>query len=254
MSYTQSASILAPALIIYVIDISKSMNDACGGTTKLGLVDAALAATIDDMVRRSMRDGMLQRRYKIALFTYNGTVHDVLHGIHDVADVVQQGLPTLSGSGHSDTVGAFTAVAELVQSHLHEFQESPAPLICHFTDGHFTTGDPTPLVKRMRAMHVADGAVLVQHVYLADNMLKRPVQDWQHWSGVTKRGSLADDYARFLYTLASPMPESYRQNINYYGYHLEPGAALLFQGTQRAMICLSFPVASATDLRAPNRP
>lgn len=39
MLYTQPATSLTPALIIYLIDASHSMNDPCGSMTKIDLVN-----------------------------------------------------------------------------------------------------------------------------------------------------------------------------------------------------------------------
>src|SRR5215469_10262504 len=85
--YTQPASTLTPAVIIYLIDISDSMNEPCGSTTKIAMVNLALRAAIKDMVRRSMRDGILQRRYKLAVVAYNNNVQDVLGGVRDLPEL-----------------------------------------------------------------------------------------------------------------------------------------------------------------------
>ena len=54
--YTQPATTLTPALIIYLIDASHSMNDACDPTTKIGVVNKALKDAIKDMIRWSVRE------------------------------------------------------------------------------------------------------------------------------------------------------------------------------------------------------
>ena len=89
--YTQPATTLTPALVVYLIDASDSMNERCGETTKIGLVNAALRAMVKDMVRRSMRDGVVQRRYRLAIIAYSSTVLDVLNGIRDLTDLLAKG-------------------------------------------------------------------------------------------------------------------------------------------------------------------
>ncbi|HLY30590.1 MAG TPA: hypothetical protein VKQ36_06155, partial [Ktedonobacterales bacterium] len=79
--YTQPATGLTPALVIYLLDASDSMNEPCGAASKIDLVNQTLRAAIKDMVRRSMRDGMPQKRYRLAVFAYSTTPIDVLGGI-----------------------------------------------------------------------------------------------------------------------------------------------------------------------------
>ncbi len=249
MFYTQPATSLTPALVIYLIDASHSMNDLCGATTKMGLVNKALKEAIKDMVRRSIRDGIVQRRYKVAIFAYSTAVVDVLGGIRDLPDLVKYGVPIISAGGETDTAVGFAAVEALLQKHLAEFETSPAPLVCHLTDALITASDPTPIVRRVQAMAVRDGPVLVENVYVADKMLRAPVRDWRQWGGVTRASQLTNEYARFLFRLSSPMPEIYRQNINNYGYSLQPGAALFFPGIQIDLVRLAFTISTATQLK-----
>ena len=78
-------------------------------------------------------------------------------------------------------------------------------------------------------MRVEDGPVLVENVYVADNMLCKSVRDWRHWAGVLKSNQLNNEYAKLLFELSSPLPETYRENINNHGYSLQGGAALFSQ-------------------------
>jgi hypothetical protein len=249
MFYTQPATFLTPALVIYLIDASYSMNDPCGPSTKIDIVNRALREAIKDMVRRSIRDGVVLPRYKIAIFAYNTQVLDVLDGICDLPELVKHGVPVISADGETDTAAGFMAVEALLQAHLANFQASPAPIICHLTDALITANNPTSIVRRIQGMAVEDGSVLVENVYVADNMLRSPVDDWSQWPGVSKPKQLTNDYARFLFQLSSPLPETYRQNMNNYGYHLERGAALFFPGTHTELVRLAFAISTATMLK-----
>lgn len=249
MFYTQPATSLTPALVIYLIDASYSMNDPCSDTTKIDMVNKALHGIIKDMVRRSMRDGIVLRRYKIAIFAYSTSVVDVLDGICDLRDIVKYGVPSISAGGETDTTAGFAAIEKLLQEHLAKYQTSPAPLVCHLTDALITVSNPVPVVRRIQAMAVKDGPVLVENVYVAEKMLRSPVQDWSQWGGVIKPNQLTNDYAKFLFYLSSPLPETYRQNINNYGYHLQKGAALFFPGTHTELVRLAFAISTATQLK-----
>ena len=80
-------------------------------------------------------------------------------------------------------------------------------------------------------------------------MGRKTVQDWYQWQGIRRAGELTDKYARFLFELSSPLPEAYRQNINNYGYHLQPGIRMFFPGLQHDLIRLAFATSIATQIK-----
>ena len=247
--YTRPATTVTPALIIYLIDASKSMNEPCGTTTKIDVVNNALRDAMKDMVRRSMRDGVVQPRYKIAIFAYSTKVIDVLDGIRTLPELVHVGPPILSAGGNTDTEAGFAAVARLLKTHLQEFEDCPAPLVCHLTDALLTTNNPQPIVEHIQSMRVEDGPVLVENVYVADKMLRKSVRDWKKWGGVYKAEQLTNEYAKLLLSISSLLPTSYRENINNYGYHLQSGAALFFPGANSDLVRLAFAISAATQLK-----
>jgi len=247
--YTQPATTLTPALIIYLIDASDSMNEPCGATTKMALVNSLLQATLRDMARKCMRSGVLRPRYKVAILAYSRTVLDVLQGVRDLPTVVQAGMPELSASGVTDMEAGFKEVERLLESQLPDLTDSPAPLVCHLTDAGFTASDPSSSIQRIQAMRVNDGPTLVEHVYVADHMLRIPTRDWMTWGGARNRTELNNPYARYLFAQASPLPETYRQSINDYGYSLAPGARLFFPGAQADLMRLAFVASTATQMK-----
>lgn len=247
--YTRPATSLSPALIIYLIDASRSMSEPCGQTSKIDVVNKALRDAMKDMVRRSMRDSNVQPRYHIAIFAYSTTVIDVLDGIRPLPELVQFGPPRLSAGGSTDTAAGFAAVARLLEARIREYDHCPAPLVCHLTDAGLNNDDPQPMVQRIKALRVEDGPVLIENIYVADSMLRKRAHDWHKWGGVLKAEQLTNDYARFLYSMSSPLPESYRENINNHGYHLQSGAALFFPGANNDLVRLAFAASAATQLK-----
>jgi hypothetical protein len=252
--YTQPATTLTPALVIYLIDTSDSMNQLCGSVKKIDLVNTALRESIRHMIRRSMRDGVPQPQYQVAILAYNTAVTDFLNGICALPDFVQAGVPRLIAYGETDTTSGFAAVEKLLESYQASLQRSPtirrpAPLVCHLTDANFTTDDPAPLVKRIQAMRFSDGPVLVEHVYMAEDMLRQPIEDWSQWSGVLKVNDITNEHARKLFHLSSPLPDVYRQNINNYGYQLQKGSLLFFPGAKQELMKLAFAISAGTQLR-----
>jgi hypothetical protein len=247
--YTRPATTLTPALVVYLVDASDSMNQACGEGSKMEIVNKALRVTLRDLWRRSMRDGMPQHRYKIAIFAYSTKIVDVLGGIVDLPELLKYGVPQWNADGVTDMAAAFAAVEAFLEKRLAGFQRSPAPLVCHLTDAVFTTADPSPAISRIQGMHVEDGPVLVEHIYVAERMVRKSIQEWYQWQGVRRASDLTDKYARFLFDHSSPLPETYRQNINNYGYHLQPGIRMFFPGLQNDLIRLAFVTSIATQLK-----
>lgn len=247
--YERPATGLSPALVIYLIDASASMNEPCGNSTKIAIVNNALRGVIRAMVRRSMRDGTLQARYKMVILGYSTKVVDILGGIRTLTDLMNSGLPELSAGGVTDTAAGFEAVERVLLAHIAEYRRGPAPLVCHLTDAGFTTVDPSPIIRRIQAMQVEDGPVLVENIYVADNMFRKPVQNWKEWEGVLRDKDLTDDYARFLFHLSSLLPETYRQNINNYGYQIQKGTRMFFPGFHSDLVQLAFAISAATELK-----
>lgn len=250
--YVQPSTRLTPALVIYLIDASASMNDPCGpALTKMMLVNTALREGIKGMVLRSMRDNKVQPRYHIALFAYSTKVLDLLDGIRPLPDLMRFGGPPelQAGGDGTDTAAGFSKVEQLLQQHLATYKSCPAPLVCHLTDALRTTQDPSPIVQRIREMRVDDGSVLIENVLMAEKILKKQVKDWQKWGGISKARHLSDGYARLLLALSSPLPETYRQTINNSaGYQLQKDARLFFPGTQPELVRLAVAASSATQI------
>src|SRR5215472_18964797 len=112
--YERLATGRTPALVIYLVDVSDSMNEPCGSSTKIEIVNKSLRGIIRAMARRSLRHDFLRSRYKIALFGYNTRVFDVLGGIRDLTDLVNSAIPELTASGKTDTATGFAAVEKLL--------------------------------------------------------------------------------------------------------------------------------------------
>ncbi len=160
------------------------------------------------------------------------------------------GPPELEAGGEAtDTAAGFSTVEKLLQQNLATYKSCPTPLVCHLTDALHTTQDPSPIVQRIRAMSVDDSSVLVENVLMAEKTVRKPVKDWQKWEGISKARQLADVYARQLFALSSPLPESYRQNMNKSaGYQLQKDARLFFPGTQPELVRLAVAASSATQI------
>lgn len=230
-----------------------SMNELCGATTKIDRVSQALFEAVQVMVQKSLRETKVLARYKVALFAYNSTtVINVLDGIRDLSDLVWAGKPVITPGGDAaDATRGFGAVEQLLQGCCAEYQHCPAPLLCHVSDTRprQNSADLVGVVQRIRSMRVDDGPVLVENVYITENALQTEASDWRLWPGVLQEKNLAQEDAKLLYRLSSPLPPKYRQNMNEYGYLLEEGAALFFPGVHLELLSMAFTASTAVSLK-----
>src|SRR5512139_2095932 len=93
MSYQTLATTSTPALIIYLLDISRSMNQTVGGRRRIDIVLAALHKVIVKMVQRSTKGMIVAPRYRVAIMGYHEHAVDLLGSVQTVTDLAAKGLP-----------------------------------------------------------------------------------------------------------------------------------------------------------------
>lgn len=274
--YTTDAATDRPALVIFLVDTSGSMGDriareespGVGSRVKIDIVTEALNETLIYFVDESSSTGPVRPKYNIAMFTYSSRVTQVF-GITPISDERAQKPPSLAPQDATNTRGAFEAARALLEKVISEFNpHSPAPLVCHLTDGEYNVpeglgGDPSGIAEDIKGMRVPDGHVLILNIFVSDNILtdeeKVAIRDIHSWPGIIDRNQLVtapNKYAPFaetLYNMSSVLPEKYRLVINENKrslgekkFNLRPGARMLFPGDSVEMVRLGFAVAGAT--------
>jgi hypothetical protein len=249
MSYAVLATARTPALVIYLLDVSASMSQPLGQRRRIDIVMEALKTTLQQMVFRSTKGGRVSPRYRIGMLAYSDHVYDLLDGIKTVEQVAHLGVPDLSPMRTTETAKGFAQVERFLHAELPNLRDAPAPLVCHMTDGEFTGQDPEPIVRRIMGLSVPDGPVLIENIFVADALGSEPIRDVRQWPGILAETPLANDYARKLQALSSPLPESYRIGLLEYGYRLVPGALMLLPGTSADLVGLGFQMSAATPVR-----
>ncbi|MBX3037147.1 MAG: VWA domain-containing protein [Anaerolineales bacterium] len=249
MKYTTPATSATQALIIYLLDVSGSMEEQLDNSTKIEVVTEALRKTIIRMVQRSTKGTTIVPRYKVAMLTYSTYVKDILGGIKTIKEVANIGIPDLVALETTDTASAFLEAEKLITHELPNLQNSPAPLICHMTDGLWNgPSDPTPIVDRIKSISVPDGNVLVENIFVSNKILSSQITEAKEWEGLLDESQLTDDYAKSLYKMSSEVPESYRIVINEMGYKIKTGARMMFPGSDSKMVELGFAMSGATPI------
>lgn len=248
MSYSIFASTHSPMLVIYLLDVSGSMLSAANTSSRIEVLDKALEKTIYRMYARSRRGNVITPRYRISMLAYNDRVFDVLNGILDIKELVETGIPEFVPSGTTDTASAFEYAENLLKNELPKMDACPPPLVCHITDGEYTGKDPEPIAHRIMSMGVPDGNVLVQNVFISDDLVKTDISDVHYWKGILSSSELKAGYAKKLYTMSSTLPESYRTTVNEMGYNLEANARMIIPAIDSELINLGFAMSASTPI------
>ena len=143
-NYSIAANTRTPMFIVYLLDISKSMEDMLGHKRRIDIVRETLEEVLLEMVARSMRGVTIQKRYRVAMFAYNDNVIDVLNGVWDIEKLAEKGIPELTPGGGTNTAVAFVAAEKVLKEEIRRCGYCPAPLVCHMTDGAFGGASPLP--------------------------------------------------------------------------------------------------------------
>jgi hypothetical protein len=246
--YGIPATTNSPALIIFLLNVSVSMREELDGLPKIERVNQALEKVLRRMVQRSTKGEVISPRFRLAMIAYSDQPMDILDGIRTIDEVVQKGKPSLSADAKSDTAAAFMVARDLLREHLPDLQGHPAPMVCHLTDGQFTGSDPEPIAQEIMQMSNDDGNVLVENIYIGPDLTAQPISDIEAWPGVSDISEVKSPYARKLFDMSSPLPDSYAIIINEEGYAFSPGSRMLIPGTNYDLLELAFVMSGATPI------
>lgn len=244
-NYKTSATSKHPALVIFLLDVSGSMSEPFDGATRVETVSKLLQKIAVKMVQRSTKGASIAPRYRVAMFAYSSQVIDLYGGIKTIDELAKIGVPQLTTLDMTDTAQAFSEVEKLLISELPNMQSCPAPLICHITDGEYNAGNPFPIMKRIMDLSVGDGKVLIENIYMKQDISKIPIDPVKDWKGFQSEHQLKDEYARALFRHSSFIPESYRLIIQEFGYSIQPNSRLFFPGSTTGLLELAFSMTAA---------
>lgn len=246
--YQRLATSNTPALVIYLLDVSASMVQPLGDKRRIDIIMESLEMIVKQMIFRSTKGSIIMPRYRIAMFAYSDHVYDLLDGIKGVDKIVDYGIPELSPMLTTETAKAFREAEKCLRDELDNLQECPAPLVCHLTDGEYTGEDPEPIARRIMQTTVPDGGVLVENIFLSDDILDEPIKDPNLWPGIMPETQLANKYARKLQRMSSVIPESYRMIMREHNFHLSQEAMMLFPAMTRELVAMGFQMSAATPM------
>lgn len=248
--YIKAATPDTPAHFLYLLDCSGSMNKILEGKSRSKWVEEAFEYILDQMMSRS------KDSYKIAVITYANTADASLTygGFITVKKFWEEGIPIFKAGGETYTVGAFELAYKLLKTLLEEpyvREKCPAPVVCHITDGEYNLGgSPLSLIEKIKSLKTNDGSVLVQNLYISDDLLSTSISNIYSWAGYTESDvdNFKDNYGRFLLRSSSPLPQTYASVLKDYGFNLKTGTKMMYPAQEASLIKLAFTASISTPL------
>ena len=97
-------------------------------------------------------------------------------------------------------------------------------------------------------MSNADGNVLVENIFISNDILTQPVGDPLHWPGVLPQTALSSEYANKLRKISSVLPDGYRVMMTESGYRIASGALMMLPGISPELVEMGFVMSMSTPI------
>ncbi len=200
-----------------------------------------------------MRGNAISPRYHVSMIAYNEDVEDLFGKVCSISELESMRIPTITPAGRTNTEAAFAAALQYLRHYEHEFQDGPAPMVCHLTDGEINEGSTnlTDICNEIRSISNRDGSTLIQNIYIGDSLLRTPIGDARTWPGVLDRSTIKETHVQHLYDISSPLPESYAKVLaETEGYCLQHGTPMLIPAETPGIVELAFAMSGATPFKS----
>jgi hypothetical protein len=284
--YQRKANSDYPTLIVFLIDLSRSMFMYPENIIEKR-IDRAINivnVVVRELLNRSRKGNSFQPRYHIAMFGYhqqtvnlldneayyfdtnlnNKTVKanyaDAIIPIHalanfklklsDISDVISTGADNMD-EGETHATQALETIYYFIQRNLSTYDNCHPPYIFHITDGaNKDNGNPIALFDAITSLKTQYGNTLVSTAYIGEDLIA-PNTNLKYWSGITNTtifNGRREMWANLLRKMSSKMPDSYQSILRQdYGYtNLDTDAYLFFPGDNPEMIKLAVTASAST--------
>lgn len=255
--YKNQANSDHPATLLYLVDISGSMNATMQeGKTRIEVAKNAIQVAYAQMIQRSLRQGKIHPRYRVGMIAYSETVYDVygdMGSIVSIEKLKDQGIPAISPQKSTNMAKAFRYAAKVIKDDVKKWptkwlEECPPPMVINITDCEYDekdTQDPLEYAKKLQEITLPDGNVLVENIFITDQIsVPGSAQDW---SGYTHDDATGDAYGDKLLAMSSLIPSTYAQILREQaGLKIKNGAAMMFPGITREFIKFGFVMSIVT--------
>jgi hypothetical protein len=265
MPYQAEISRATPTAFLFLIDQSGSMEDpwagSDGGQSKADALATIVNRLFTEIVIKCSKDEGVRDYFDIGVLGYGNDVRPALGGglagrvfvpVSEIADTpirVEDRVQKVSdgagglveqtvkfpvwfepcAKGGTPMTEALKQAREALDGWIRQHPESFPPIVFNITDGESTDGDPSPAADAVRDLATADGNVLLFTIHLSHHRGKVEFPDSEQ--------SLADDFARRLFRMSSPMPPHLRREAQAEGFAVsEQSRGFVFNADAAAVI------------------
>ena len=273
--YSQKTDSDYPVLIVFMLDLSRSMfkyktvNNVLRFESALSLMNNI----IEKLIGRCLKGHQIMPWYHIAVIGYHkksvnlltlhpqqfdgynsrrspANTHDGIYPISALGEIVFTtesinkivpigGDPEVYPDGETHMTQAFAHVHQLISRNLHTYANSHPPYILHITDGaNNDKQDVRDEFNKLTSLSTSYGNTLICTAYIADNVI--PHMDDLHWEGITDTTTFSSKrapVAESLREISSHIPQYYIDVLQRRGYvNVQKGTYLFFPGTDNKMV------------------
>jgi len=245
--YKNMANSDHPATIIYLVDISGSMEGLMpNGKSRIEVAKDAIQTAYTTMIQRSLRQGKIHPRYRIGMIAYTDELYDVYGDtgtIITIDKIKDLGVPAITPQKGTNMAKAFRYAAKLIQDDINTWSqkwldECPPPVVMNITDCEYDeeTQDPVAFAQNIQNISIPDGNVLVMNIFITDQ-IALPSNGFKEWRGYFPNESTGDPYGDKLLSISSLIPQSYGEILQtQMGWNVKSGAAMMFPGINQEFI------------------
>ncbi|MFQ3620906.1 MAG: hypothetical protein SNJ78_08165 [Spirochaetales bacterium] len=239
--YRMPVSRAHPALVVFLLDMSGSMDDAFQGKySKAEFVAFSVDRTLEELVVRCRKADGVRDYFHIACLGFGDNevwsllpMKEVIVPISQLAQSprsIQQdseGLPhpcwvKPGPNGNTPMCKALAEACLLVGPWCDQHFSSYPPTVILLTDGESTDGTPVKEAQILKQLHTQDGNTLLFCVHIQKNSTRE----------ILFPNQIPDigEAGRILYELSSPMPPHVLRHAQQYGYSLQEGSRFFAYG------------------------
>lgn len=252
MPYSAEISRANPSCFVFLIDQSGSMENSLPGSDgrrKADSVADAINRLLQNLVIKCARGEGVRNFYEVAVIGYGETVEHAFSGplagrkLVPLSDIGNQPARIeerrkISGNGNGSKTehlvkfpiwfeprakgltpmgSALQEAVDLLLPWVEKHSRSYPPIVINITDGEATDTGPVPQATALRQLATEDGEVLFFNCHISDKPTRPvvfPADD----------DELPDEFARTLFDVTSPLPETLAEQARSEGMEL-PAAA-----------------------------
>ena len=231
-----------PGCIVILVDQSWSMNEDWGTGTKAEIAALAVNRVLGELVIAGRAGEVIRDRCHVTVIGYGERVEPIVGGmisevasslieVKKVKKSVEDGAGGLvevevempiwvqpEANNNTPMHEAFERAAEIIQRWCDDKPDGFPPIVINITDGAATQPDLTAdAARKVMNLHTTDGNVLIFNIHIANST------DRVTFPHSTTQ-LFCDNFAEFLFSLSSVLPEPLREEAKTVGLPTEPDA------------------------------